>query len=44
MHRTKVGRVVLVALACLVVFPLAASAQGMLAGLVRDESAGCCQG
>ena len=35
---------ILVALACLVLFPLAASAQSSLAGLVRDESGGVLPG
>jgi hypothetical protein len=44
MHRSTVVRSILIALACLVVFPLAASAQSSLAGLVRDESGGVLPG
>ena len=44
MHRSMVGRAILVALACLVLFPLAASAQSSIAGLVRDESGGVLPG
>ena len=38
------GTSILVALVCLVLFPLAASAQSSLAGLVRDESGGVLPG
>jgi len=44
MHRNPVGKAILVAIACLVLFPLAASAQGSLAGLARDESGGVLPG
>jgi hypothetical protein len=44
MHRNAIGRVILVALACLVLFPLAAAAQSSIVGLVRDESGGVLPG
>src|SRR5512143_3965661 len=44
MHRSKVGKSILVAVACLILFPLAASAQSAFTGLVRDESGGVLPG
>ena len=44
MHRRMACRAMLVALACLVVLPLAASAQSSIVGLVRDESGGVLPG
>jgi hypothetical protein len=44
MHRSVIGKSVLVAVACLILFPLAASAQSAFTGLVRDESGGVLPG
>ena len=44
MHRSTVSRVIFVALAFLIVFPLAAAAQSSFVGLVRDESGGVLPG
>ncbi len=44
MRRSMVSRSILVALACLVLFPLAASAQSSIVGLARDESGGVLPG
>ena len=44
MHPRGVGKAVIVAMLCLVLFPLAASAQSAFTGLVRDESGGVLPG
>jgi hypothetical protein len=44
MHGRLIGKAILVALACLVLLPLAASAQSSIAGVVRDESGGVLPG
>jgi hypothetical protein len=44
MHRNKFGTSILIALACLLFVPLAASAQSSIVGLVRDESGGVLPG
>ena len=44
MHRKTVGRATVVALACLVLLPLTASAQSSIVGVVRDESGGVLPG
>jgi hypothetical protein len=44
MRPSMIGRVILVALACLVFLPLVASAQSSIVGLVRDESGGVLPG
>jgi hypothetical protein len=44
MRRSMVGRAILVAVACLILFPLAAAAQSSFTGLVRDESGGVLPG
>ena len=43
MQNRAFGKAILVALACLILFPLAAAAQSSIAGLVRDESGWCCR-
>ena len=44
MQSRTFGKAILVALACLILFPLAAAAQSSIAGLVRDESGGVLPG
>ena len=44
MQSRAFGQVIVVALACVILFPLAASAQSSFAGLVRDESGGVLPG
>jgi hypothetical protein len=44
MRSSRVGKAILVAVACLILFPLAASAQSAFTGLVRDESGGVLPG
>ena len=44
MHRWTVGKAVLVALACLLLLPLVASAQSSITGVARDESGGVLPG